>query len=82
MPATAVRLTAEPGSFDEQELYLGDDILLYRYPEGDCDCIQWPNPDKAKLASCLYGEFECGNLKTRTVELPDGTTFDIDEHVR
>jgi hypothetical protein len=75
-----VTLEARPGDFGRQDLYLNGEILLHRYPEGDCDSINWPLRDKDRdnLRATLYGEFECGNLTERTVILPDGTKFDID----
>ena len=78
------RLTAVPhDGTGAADLYLGDDILLVQYMAGDCDAINWPFAagDAARLASALYGEFECGRLTERTVELPDGTLFDIDANL-
>lgn len=76
-------LNAKPGSFGRKNLHLGDGILLVRYPEGDCDAIGWPltKKDRANLASALYDEFEMGNLRERTVLLPNGTEFNIDDNL-
>lgn len=83
-----VKLKAKPGSWGKQDLYLpindpengNEVILLVRYPEGDCDCINWPfeGKDRRNLASALFDEYEMGFLKERTVLLPDGTEFNID----
>jgi hypothetical protein len=58
-------------------------IVLVIYPEGDCDFIPWPMNGKwnAELASALYDAYESGVISERSVELPDGSVFDIDEHV-
>lgn len=63
------------------DLYLNDDILIYRYINGDCDTISWPNPKPHHLASVLFDAFECGDLRSRTVLLPDGTEFNIDDNL-
>jgi hypothetical protein len=47
-------------------------ILLHRYPEGDCDCVRWPNPDMKILKSCLFDDRECGVIEDGVI-LPDGT---------
>lgn len=64
---------------NEGTLYLNDGILLVRYPEGDCDSINWPFKDKdaANLECALFDEREMGNVpsNTQSVLLPDGTTF-------
>jgi hypothetical protein len=57
-----------------------DRILLVRYPEGDCDTINWPfksKKDAENLESALFDEREMGNVPsdTRFVMLPDGGTF-------
>lgn len=72
-------------------LYLGDNILLRRYGM-DCDTIHWPfgssglpafppERDRENLACALFDEFEMGYLKERTVVLPDGTAFNIDDNM-
>jgi hypothetical protein len=55
-------------------------ILVYRYPEGDCDTISWPNPNEDHLRSCLFDARETGMIPgdTRKVLLPDGSEFSID----
>lgn len=49
-------------------------ILLIRYPEGDCDTIEWPNPDRENLHTCLFNDRECGTIQDEEVLLPDGTS--------
>jgi len=71
-----VKLTNRSG-----DLYLNGEILIYRYICGDCDAISWPNPNPQRLASVLFDAFECGDLRSRTVLLPDGTEFDIDDNL-
>ena len=61
-------------------LYLADDILVFRYPAGDCDCISWPLQKKqySQLASCLFDAIECGELAAcDEVLLPNGKPFSI-----
>lgn len=70
------RLTSSDGS-----LFLKHDILVYRYPAGDCDTLEWPNPNKQHLASVLFDAFESGELNCRTVLLPDGHEFNIDDNL-
>lgn len=67
----------------EGVLYLGDDILIVRYEEGDCDTIKWPLVKPKHLALALFDEIECGNLDCPgyRVKLPDGMLFDIQEHL-
>jgi len=87
-----VTLTAKPGSWGIQNLYLNGGLLLVVYGGGDCDTIHWPfgaskleaydeAKDRSNLASALYDEFEMGNLNERTVLLPDGTEFNIDSNL-
>ena len=57
-----------------------DRILLVRYPEGDCDTINWPfkgQRDAKNLESALFDEREMGTVPsdTQAVLLPDGATF-------
>lgn len=61
-------------------LWLHDDILIVRYPEGDCDTITFPfgENDRKNLVSALYDAYEVGELDERIVLLPDGTQFNID----
>ncbi len=68
------KLTAKNG-----DLCLNGYVLVYRYKEGDCDTISWPNPDRKQLASILYDEIECGNLTERVVLLPNGDKFEVDQ---
>jgi hypothetical protein len=67
-----------------RKLYLNDEILIVRYPEGDCDTIPWPCPIAWKLAGALYDAREMGELPANDyeVELPDGQIFNIDKFVR
>jgi hypothetical protein len=48
--------------------------VLCVYDAGDCDCIQWPNPDRENLHRALYGDRECGLIDDEEVLLPDGTS--------
>jgi len=50
------QLTAENGM-----LCLYGDLLLVRYPEGDCDSIDASNPDMTNLKHALYDERECSD---------------------
>ena len=56
-----------------------ESILLVRYPEGDCDSINWPfkGKDAENLESALFDAREMGDVPsdTRFVVLPDGGTF-------
>ena len=71
-----IKLIANDGS-----LYLApENILLVRYPEGDCDSINWPfesKKDAANLESALFDAREMDHVPsdTRFVVLPDGGTF-------
>lgn len=59
--------------------------LLVIYPGGDCDQIKFPfegDEWKGKLAHALYDEVEMGRIaNNRVVLLPDGTPFNIDQHM-
>ncbi len=76
--STTQALTAKDGS-----LYLGEAILLVRYPAGDCDTINWPNPNRGNLACALFDACEMGELPSdcRAVTLPDGTSFEIESEM-
>lgn len=37
--------------------------------------------DRENLAVALYDMYECGTIKERTVALPDGTAFNIDNNM-
>lgn len=76
-------LEARPGSWGKQDLYLNGGILLRIYGAGDCDSIHWPfgENDRENLAAALYDEFEMGNIRHRTVVLPNGSEFDIDANI-
>lgn len=67
-------------------LFLNEDrILLVRYPAGDCDTIPFPftnEEDRHNLASALFDEYEFGEITERTVLLPDGTEFNIEDNLR
>lgn len=66
------------------DVYLSDgDILLFRYPDGDCDTIRWPLTEPAHLASALFDCVECGQIDCNgyRVKLPNGMLFDIQEHL-
>jgi hypothetical protein len=66
---------------DNGNLWLHDDILIVKYPEGDCDTITFPfgKDDRKNLASALFDAYECGELNERIVLLPDNTQFNIDD---
>lgn len=68
---------------DSDRLCLNGGMIVYQYPEGDADTVSWPltDNDRKLLARALYGEYEMGNLTERTVILPDGTDFHIDDHI-
>ena len=58
----------------------GNMLLVVRYPEGDCDSINWPfqsKKDASNLENALFDEREMGNVPsdTRFVVLPCGGTF-------
>ena len=63
--------------------YSGDQtvMLIYCHPDSGVDTINWPSPNVEHLRSCLFGCRETGLLPSncRTVTLPDGTEFNIDE---
>lgn len=66
-----------PGSMGDKFPYgrVGEQQpLLVRYPEGDCDRIKWPNPNREALQTCLFDDRECGVLDDVEVLLPDGTS--------
>lgn len=54
-------------------------ILLYIYPAGDCDRIEWPNPNMDHLRSALFDVIEMGLVEgdCRDFELPDGSTITV-----
>jgi hypothetical protein len=75
---------------------VGEHLLVHVYPAGDCDTCAWPMTQDAGassytvekqrgiLASALYDAYETGaisNYKERTVLLPDGETFNVDEEL-
>lgn len=62
------RLTVSHGN-----LYYGDNLIVCRYPEGDCDTIHWPmrRKDRENLISALFDMRECGEVESPVV-LPDG----------
>jgi hypothetical protein len=69
---------------DSGILHAGDEILIYRYPDGDCDTIGWPLRDDQRglLASALFDERECGTIpQVESVFLPDGEKFNIDDEL-
>lgn len=50
-----------------------DTVLLRIYPEGDCDSIAWPEPDKSNLLAALYDAEERGLIPPGCqVQTPDG----------
>lgn len=73
-----VQLTEEDG-----DLYLNGQMLIMRYPEGDCDTVEWPKPEEKvaewekRLESALFDLREMGFWEGDEVELPDGSIFDV-----
>lgn len=63
-----------PPNPDREWLPNEDLILVHRYPEGDADCIHWPNPNRKNLHACLFNDRECGIIDDQEVLLPDGTS--------
>jgi hypothetical protein len=63
-----------------QKKYHDDNVLLLRrYDAGDCDTINWPNPDTDNLRAALYDAREMGLMPNdNNVMLPDGSVFAID----
>jgi hypothetical protein len=55
--------------------YPNGDIIVCRYPEGDCDTIRWPKPNIKNLMAALFDDRECGDWdgSIDDVLLPDGT---------
>lgn len=72
---------AEPGLL---EIYSGNPILMRLYDEGDCDTIKWPDYSAESLRAALYDDRETGTIPadTKSVLLPDGKEFAIDEICR
>ena len=72
------------------QLELGQDVLIYHYPAGDIDTIPWPlkcefrgeGEVRVQLASCLFGERECGSWDGDHVYLPDGTPFYPEDYLK
>lgn len=60
-----------------------DMILLHIYPAGDCDRIDWPNPNLKHLSGCLFDGREMGYIPANdsAVLLPDGSVFEIESHL-
>ena len=63
-------------------LSIGEDMLLYFYPAGDCDRCPWPadykDPDLyTRLTGALFDAREVGELPDECyqVELPDASIF-------
>ena len=57
----------------------GDQMLLYIYPEGDCD-----NPyDKEKMLSCLYDLYQCNDTVKEGDQFvtPFGNFYCVSFHV-
>ena len=74
-----ITLNAEDGNlrFPESK---GNVLLVVRYPEGDCDTINWPfksKKDAENLEMALFDYREMGYVPsdTRFVMLPDGGSF-------
>ena len=56
-----------------------DPILVCRYDAGDCDTINWPNPNEENLRRALYDARETGVIPdVQLVTLPNGLEFSID----
>lgn len=67
-----------------------DSLLVFIYPEGDCDTFKWPlnetdrrpkEKQVAQIKACLYDMREMGEIPSSTTEfeLPDGTILEIGE---
>jgi hypothetical protein len=48
--------------------------VLVIYDAGDCDGVEWPNPNRDKLHRALYDDRERGLIGDEEVLLPDGTS--------
>ena len=61
--------------------YSNNPILLHIHDAGDCDTIKWPDYSAESLRAALYDARETGCLPadTKSVQLPDGTEFFIDD---
>jgi hypothetical protein len=63
------------------------DVVLVRYPEGDCDTFDWPldtayRPREKQLeqiAEAMSDARECGDIPVscKSVFLPDGTEIEL-----
>ena len=75
------RLIAKDGDLylENHALFNESHLLIYRYPDGDIDLVQWPNYDETHLRSVLFDAREYGGLPADTyaVVLPDGKVFTI-----
>lgn len=90
-PSSVIQLVAENGSLcaawgdihgqSHQKHFDGDNaVLICRYSAGDCDSVNWPNPNIAVLRGALYDARETGLIAdVRSVLLPDGEEFFIDQ---
>ena len=48
-------------------------VIVYRYPQGDCDTVSWPSPNVDQLIEVLDDHRETGVLLTDDIVLlPDG----------
>ncbi len=66
-----------------RQMFTEDPMIIVSYDAGDCDSINWPNPNLENLARALYGDRECGIIPDHPVVLlPDGTEFNIDDHAK
>ena len=82
---TTIRLIAKDGRLfypDTVKDQYGDPgpILLCIYDEGDCDAIEWPNPNRANLKRTLFDNREEGFFGDDDfIELPDHTPVLFDD---
>jgi hypothetical protein len=68
-----------------REFFSSDPVLVFRYPEGDCDTIPWPmkKEHRPMLALCLYDDREIGVIPdVPSVILPDGSEFFIEAELK
>lgn len=66
-PDSVIDWSGEPGP-----------IVLCVYPEGDCDTIQWPNPNLKNLAAALFDDREMGQFEDgEEIQLPNGDKVDF-----
>lgn len=55
-------------------------IMLFRYPEGDCDTLSWPLSDTSEQLAVIVSDMrECGWIEdSDVVLLPNGEKINVD----